>query len=65
MSDSSKGLVAFHAVPVGSLLVEIPTAQLKTGGLMKYQRPVFGNNRAYVQSGEHVIGVGSAPGPVT
>jgi hypothetical protein len=63
MSDSSKGLVAFHAVPVGGLLVDIPV--MRTGGLMKYQRPVFGNNRAYVQSGANVMAVGGTPGPVT
>jgi hypothetical protein len=61
MADSSKGLVAFQAVPSGTTLVPITVP--RTGGTTKFQRPVFGNNRAYVTSGEKVICVGGAPGP--
>jgi len=49
MADSSKGLVAFNAVPNGAVLTQIALGY-GTGGLAKFQRPVFGNNRAYVLS---------------
>ncbi|KAH8882217.1 WSC-domain-containing protein [Thozetella sp. PMI_491] len=53
MADVNQGLVAFNAVPVGGVLqpIKLPS----TGRLMKFHRPVFGNNRAYVTRNNVVI----------
>lgn len=63
LADINTGLVAYHAVPVGGVLVPITIPS--TGRLTKYQRPVFGNGRVYVSNGQSVIAVAGAGGPAT
>lgn len=67
LADTSKGLVAFNAVPVNpgpnGVLKELTVP--KSGGLSKFQRPTFGNNRAYIASTGKVIAIGGTPGPST
>ena len=60
ISDSNQGLVAFNAVPVNGILQSITLPA--TGGLTKYQRPVFGNGRVYVTRSNMIIALGT---PVT
>jgi iron transport multicopper oxidase len=60
ISDTNKGLVAFKAVPVGGVLQPITIAA--TGGLTKYQRPVFGNGHVYVTGSNVIFALGT---PVT
>lgn len=43
LSDSSKGLIAFNAVPTGNVLTQLTVPG--SGGLTKFHRPVFGNNK--------------------
>ncbi|KUJ15855.1 uncharacterized protein LY89DRAFT_670394 [Mollisia scopiformis] len=56
LADTSKGLVAFHAVPNGSVLTQITLPG--SGGLQKFHRPIFGNNHVYVTSSNKLIAIG-------
>ena len=47
------GLIAFSAVPSGGVLQ--PISLPATGGLTKFQRPVFGNGRVYVTTSNVVM----------
>ncbi|KAF2829674.1 hypothetical protein CC86DRAFT_443817 [Ophiobolus disseminans] len=49
VTDVTRGLVAYKAVPVNGTLVEIPLP--KVNGAIKYGRPVFGDGRVYVIDG--------------
>lgn len=59
LADSSKGLVAFKAVPApgSSTLTQIVLSK-GTGGLTKFKRPVFGSTQVYVDSGAKLIAMG-------
>ncbi|KAF8865173.1 hypothetical protein BDZ45DRAFT_736811 [Acephala macrosclerotiorum] len=58
MHDSTRGLVAFNAVPSGSTLTQITIPG--SGGLGKFHRPAFGNNHVYVTTSNKIIAIGGA-----
>lgn len=59
MADNLKGVVAFKAVPTSAVLE--PIVIPGTGGLEKFQRPQFGNNRIYVITSSAIKTVGGNP----
>jgi iron transport multicopper oxidase len=61
MADVNQGLVAFNAVPASGGVLK-PIALPATGGLNKFQRPVFGNGHVYVTGTNVVMALGT---PVT
>ncbi|KUJ08258.1 uncharacterized protein LY89DRAFT_677138 [Mollisia scopiformis] len=59
LADGTAGLVAFKAVPVGGVLVQIKLpVGASTGGALKYQRAVFGAGRAYMAGAGKIIALG-------
>ncbi|KAH8747273.1 hypothetical protein BGZ57DRAFT_971336 [Hyaloscypha finlandica] len=57
LSDTTKGLIAFNAVPNGSSVLTQITVP-GSGGLTKFHRPVFGNNNVFVTTSNHLIAIG-------
>ncbi|KAE9372823.1 hypothetical protein N431DRAFT_339089, partial [Stipitochalara longipes BDJ] len=57
LSDVNVGVIAFHAVPVNGVLVQIPLGWA-SGRLSKYQRPAFGNRRVYTTEQNMLYAIG-------